>query len=233
MRASTAPVDRAPRDRNISRWRALGVLSLAGSGAGFLIGLGLLYHLEGPGSTPTEIELAGSGGQALYRGCTAALTTAAVLVAIAAVCMHSRLRNQAPCASRLAVALTSIASATLLAILSLQFGVTTVAEKAGVPSDRGLARVQGNTFHLLVLFEHGAADLGGGTSLALLAVATVLTCLILLRNHTWRKTAVAGLAAGASVPILYALNSTYLFMLPFGLWQLLLAACLLFSEAAP
>jgi hypothetical protein len=92
------------------------------------------------------------------------------------------------------------------------------------PERSGLARAQQNDFDALALLEHGAADLGGYLSFALLATATALTCTVLLRHGVWRLPALTGLFAPASLPILYILGASYAFMLPFALWELLLSS---------
>jgi hypothetical protein len=194
-----------------------------------VLGLGLLYHLEGPGAPGTEIQLAEPRGQALYTQCTAALALASIFAVIAAFSLHSQLGRRSPYPSGLAVLFTTVAGSFLLVVLSLQYGLTTVGEKAIVPSDRVFARAQQNAFQQLTVFEHGALDLGGYLRFALLATSTCLTCTILLRRGTWRAAAIAGLLASATLPVFYLLDASYLFMLPFGLWELLLSAYVLFA----
>lgn len=213
-------------------WRVVVGLSLATSGACFLLGLGLLYHLEGPGAPGAGIELAKPSGQMLYTDCTAALAFASTFAVIAFFSLHSRLWTRSPYESGLAVVLTAVAGSFLLAVLSLQYGLTTVGQKAVVPSDRVFVRAQENAFQQLTIFEHGAADLGGYASFALLAASTCLTCVVLLRHRTWWAPAITGLLAAAALPALYLLNASYLFMLPFGLWELLLAGYVFVAAAA-
>lgn len=196
-------------------WRIAGGLSYATSGGCFLIGLRLLYDAEGPDSPDVQRQLAHSAGRALFTHTTSVLCTAAVLAAVGTVALHSRLWSRSPSLSALAVLLTGMAATILVAVLSMQFGLVAVGHDSTAANEAA--------FHTLAVFEHAAADVGGWTSWALLATSTLLTSTTLHLHRAWKVAVVAGALAAGSLPVLYALGSSYLFMLPFGLWQLLIA----------
>jgi hypothetical protein len=205
-------------------WRVVGGLSYAGSGGCFVVGLRLLYDAEGPRSPAVQLQLAQGAGQALFAHITSVLAVAAVLAAVATGSLHSRLWTRSPYVAALAMLLTAMAAAILVAVLSMQFGLVAVGHEGIAPNE--------TAFHALAVFEHGAADVGGWTSWALLAAATLLTCTTLLTHRTWNAAAIGGVLAIASLPVLYILGSSYLFMLPFGLWELLIAGHIAFGANA-
>jgi hypothetical protein len=197
-------------------WRPLAVLAYAGSAASFLAGLVFLYDAEGPGRPDVQYQLSTSTGQALFGHITTALAIAAVLAAVGAVLLHSRLWSPAALSSALAIVLTTLAGAFMLAILSLQYGLTAVGQEGIAPST--------TAFHALAVFEHGAADLFGLVGFGLLAAATAITSATLLTRHVWRGAAIVGLLAALTLPILDVLQIGYTFMLPLAVWELLIAA---------
>ena len=96
-----------------------------------------------------------------------------------------------------------------------------------VRTDRGRAggiAPSTTAFHALAVFEHGAAGLVGLVAFGLLAAATVVTSATLLARQIWRGAAIVGLLAALTLPILDVLQAGYAFMLPFALWELLIAA---------
>jgi hypothetical protein len=197
-------------------WRPLAVLAYAGSAASLLAGLVFLYDAEGPGRPDVQYQLSTSTGQALFGHITTALAIAAVLAAVGTVLLHARLWSRATLSSALAIVLTTIAGAFMLAVLSLQYGLTAVGQEGIVPST--------TPFHALAVFEHGAADLFGLVGFALLAAATVITSAILLTRRVWRGAATVGLIAALALPVLDVLQIGYAFMLPLAAWELLIAA---------
>jgi hypothetical protein len=202
-------------------WRPLAVLAYAGSAASFLAGLVFLYDAEGPGRPDVQYQLSTSTGQALFVHATTALAIAAVLAAVGAVLLHSRLWSRATISSALAIVLTTLAGAFMLAILSLQYGLTAVGQEGIAPST--------TAFHALAVFEHGAADLFGLAGFGLLAAATAITSATLLKRQMWRGAAITGLIAALTLPILDVLQIGYTFMLPLAAWELLIAAYAAFS----
>jgi hypothetical protein len=103
------------------------------------------------------------------------------------------------------------ASAFMLAVLGLQYGLTAVGQE-------GIAPFM-TAFHALAVFEHGAADLVGPVAFGLLAVATVVTSATLLARQIWRGAAIVGLLAALTLPNLDVLQAGYAFMLPFAVWE--------------
>jgi hypothetical protein len=94
----------------------------------------------------------------------------------------------------------------MLAVLSLQYGLTAVGQEGIAPST--------TAFHALAVFEHGAAGLVGLVGFGLLAAAAVVTSATPLARQIWRRAAIVGLLAALTLPILDVLQAGSAFMLP-------------------
>lgn len=197
----------------------VGAASFGLSGLAFLLAVLYLYRAEGPGSPDVPVTLAQPQGQQLFFGLVTAGTIAVLLSVVGMVALVTCLRARNPFALLLVLVLQSMAGAIFIGFLSLQYALAMIGKEGATPTDP--------TFHELALLAHAAADLGGWTSIAIFALSTLIISLVVRRLPRWTVASSTGLVIAALAPILFLLSISYLFTIPFGLWEIVLAATLL------
>ena len=84
-----------------------------------------------------------------------------------------------------------------------------------------------SAFRQLVVSAHAFADVGGWTVVALLAVTVLIVSAVLWQAGRRSVLALVGFALFFIALLLFILDSSYLFLLLFGLWEIGMAAALM------
>lgn len=206
--------------KSITAIRAVGAICLAISGGGFVTAVLLLSVAKGPGSPGLLALLAQPGGRDLFGAMVAAFSPAIVLWVIALVTLCTFLKEASFYAKQVVIALNVMISGEVISFLGLHYALV-VLGKEGIPAtDLG--------YKELAIVAHAAADLGGWTMIAIFAFSIlVMSLLFLSRSVKWTVLGYAGFFFVAMAVILFVLDVSYLFLIPFGIWELLVAATLM------
>ena len=195
----------------VDRDRVIGALAFAGSGIAFLVAVAFLYRAEGPGSPDILVTLASPAGRGLFNGFVAAGIVAAILYAVGLTALTTTLRDSDRLPSRAALVLGVLAASTLIGLLAFQFALTAVAREGLVTT---------SSFRPLTVLAHAYADAAGWTAIVLLALSAVIASLTFPRGRGWSWLWVAGLALAPICLVLFLMDASYLFLLPFALWEI-------------
>ena len=209
---------------NVTSLWAVGAVCLACSGLGFVAAVLLLYVAEGPGSPDLLSLLVQPGGQHLFSAMVAAFSVAIVCWVIGLVTLCTYLKEANWYAMLVVVALNVMASGEVISFLGLQYALVALG-KEGIPvTDLG--------YKDLSIVAHAAADLGGWMTIAIFAFSIlVMSLLFLSRRVKWKVLGYAGFLFVVMAVFLFWLDVSYLFLIPFGLWELIVAATLVYKRA--
>jgi hypothetical protein len=224
MQASSSHSLKAPK--NVTSLWAVGGICLACSGLGFVTGVLLLYLTEGPGSPDILSILVQPGGQHLFGGMVAAFSVAIVFWVIGIVTLFTYLKEANFYSMLVVLALNLMTSGGVISFLGLQYALVALG-KEGIPvTDLG--------YKDLSIVAHAAADLGGWITIAIFAFSILIMSLLFSRRVKWKVLGYVGFFFVVIAVILFLLDVSYLFLIAFGLWELIVAATVVYNrETSP
>lgn len=196
------------------RW--LGAVIFAVSGIGFLVAVAYLLAAQGPGSPDILDTLSSPSGRQLFSGFVASGVVAAIFYAVGAAILYAWLRLTNDLAGLIVLVLAAVTAPVVIGFLAFQYTLVVVAQEGVSTHDPA--------FRVLVVTAHTFADVGGWATIAMLALSVFLVSLVLRQAGRWRVVSIVGFAIAALAVPLFALNSSYLFLIPFALWELAIAA---------
>ncbi len=194
----------------------VGAICFALSGGGFLIGVLLLYAAEGPGSPDLLSTLVQPGGQQLFSGMVAAFSCAIVFWVIGVVTLFTWLKESHFYPLGVVVALNIMIGAVFIGFLALQYALVALGKEGRSATD-----LEYKEFSIVA---HAAADLGGWISIVTFAFSLLVISLIFRQRARWKMLGYVGLFFVALAVLFFFLDASYLFLIPFGLWELIVAA---------
>lgn len=194
----------------------VGAICFAFSGGGFLGGVLLLYLTEGPGSPDLLSTLMQPSGQQLFSGMVAAFSCAIVLWVIGVGTLFTSLKESHFSALFLVVTLNIMSGAVFLSFLGLHYGLVVLGKEGRSATDPG--------YKEFAIMAHAAADLGGWISIAIFAFSILVISLVFCQRVRWKMIGSAGFFFVALAVLFFFLDVSYLFLIPFGLWELIVAA---------
>jgi len=200
------------------RGRLFGALAFVVSGVAFVVALGFLYAAEGPGSPDILSTLSSPSGRGLFAGAVAAGIIAVLAYVAATVPLYFLLRELNEVAALEVLVIAAVVAPIMVSFLAFQYIPVAVAQEGFAVHDTG--------FRQLVVTAHAFADVGGWTTIAMLAASSVVIGIVVRRKAGWRWISLGSLALGGIAVILFALSASYLFLGPFGLWEVALGATL-------
>ena len=200
-----------------------GPAAFLSSGVAFLVAVAFLFAAEGPGSADILTTLDSERGRQLFEGTVAAGIVAVVLYVVAASWLFLRLRAVNELGMLIVLALSIVVAPVTIAFLAFQYVPVALAQEHQSTADPA--------FRQLVVSAHAFADVGGWAVIALLAVSVLIVSAVLWQTHRWRPLAAGGFALFALALLLFVLDSSYLFLLPFGLWEITIAAHLISARS--
>lgn len=204
----------------------VGVICFAFSGGGFLVGVLLLYLAEGPGSPDLLSTLVQPSGQQLFSSMVAAFSCALVLWVVGVVTLLTLLKESHWYALLVVVALNIMTGAVFLSFLGLHYALVVLGKEGRSATDPG--------YKEFAIVAHAAADLGGWISIAIFAFSILVISLIFCQRVRWKRVGWVGFFFVALAVLLFSLDVSYLFLIPFGLWELIVAATFLATrEGSP
>jgi hypothetical protein len=198
--------------------RLVGALSFAGSGVAFLVAFLALFAAEGPNAPSVASTMASPDGRHLFDILTGAGVAAVVLYVVAASALHARLASVNGLAMVIVLAFAVVTAAVFIGFLSLQHALSEVAKERFT---------SGADFGSLVVQAHAAADVGGWASIAMLATSVVVVSVVLKQARIWAAIRYLGFILAPVAVVLFVLDASYLFTVPFAVWELALAAAFL------
>ncbi len=205
-------------DHFSSLW-IVGAICFAFSGGGFLVGVVLLYLAEGPGSPDLLSTLVQPSGQQLFSSMVAAFSCAIVLWVIGVVTLFTSLKESHWYALLVVVALNIMTSAAFLSFLELHYALVVLGKEGRSATDPG--------YQEFAIVAHAAADLGGWISIAIFAFSILVISLVFCQHVRWKGVGLVGFFFVALAVLFFFLDVSYLFLIPFGLWELIVAATFL------
>ena len=200
-----------------------GAISFALAGLGIAVGVFSLFLAEGPGSPDILTTLTSYTGQQQIFFTVAGLTVGAVLSVIGLAIFFSFLRHINYVSMLISLSLTIVASASFVAIAAFHYSLVIVARE-GFTADTGL--------RLYSVAAHYFADVAGWTGIACFAFSTLLIGLILRRRTGWKFIGYSGITIAIIALLLFLLDSSYLFLIPFSLWLLCVAIAFVINRKA-
>lgn len=198
-----------------SLW-AVGATCFAFSGVGFLVGVLLLYIAEGPASPNLLSTLVQPSGQQLFSGMVAAFSWAIVFWVIGVVTLFTFFKESHFYALCVVVALNVMTGAVFISFLALQYALVALGKEGRSATDLG--------YKEFAIMAHAAADLGGWISIALFAFSILVISLVFHQHVRWRLIESVGFFFVALAVLFFFLDVSYLFLILFGLWELIVAA---------
>lgn len=198
--------------------RLLGALSFAGSGVAFLVAFVALFAAEGPNAPSVATTLSSPDGRQLFEILTIAGVVAVVLYVVGAAVLYARLASINGLAMLIVVAFAIVTASVFIGFLSLQHALSEVAKERST---------SGADFGSLVVQAHAAADLGGWASIAMLAASVVAVSVVLRQARSWVAVRYLGFILAPVAIALFVLDASYLFTVPFAVWELAVAVALL------
>jgi len=197
----------------------IGPAAFAGSGVAFVVALAFLFAAEGPGSADILTTLGSEPGRQLFNVTVASGIVAVVLYVVAASWLFLELRPINELAMLIVLALSVVIAPTTVAFLAFQYVPVAVAHEHQATAEPA--------FRQLVVSAHAFADVGGWTVVALLAVSVLIVSAVLWQAGRRSVLALVGFALFFTALLLFILDSSYLFLLLFGLWEIGIAAALM------
>jgi hypothetical protein len=201
--------------------RLIGALSFAGSGVGFLVAFLALFAAEGPNAPSVATALAGPEGRHLFDILTEAGVVAVILYVVAAAVLYSRLASINGLAMLIVLAFAIVTASVFIGFLSLHHALTEVAKERST---------SGADFQSFVVQAHAAADVGGWASIAMLAASVVAVSVVLQQAKSWVAIRYFGFVLAPIAVVLFVLDASYLFTVPFAIWELAVAGALVRSR---
>ena len=202
----------------------IGAAGFASAGLAFLIAVAYLYAAEGPGTPNVPATLAQPGGQHLFFGLVAGGTIAVLLSVVGMATLFASFRATHFYALLLVVVLNAMAGAIFIGFLSLHYALAMLGQEGTSPTDP--------VFHDLAIVAHAAADLGGWVSIAIFALSTLVISMVVRTVPGWRAVLFTGVLSAAVAPVLFVLSISYLFTIPFGIWEILVAVTMFGARPA-
>lgn len=199
--------------KEIYLWVA-GAVSFALSSIGILIGLLFLFLSEGPGSPDIITSLTTQDGRQKMLWMVAGITVGPVFCIIGFAILFTFLRKVNFVSMLVSFAL-SILSGTLFVIIAAFHYSLIMLAKEGFTSDNGL--------RMYSVATHYFADVSGWTAIACFAFATLIVSLNLRKFVGWKIISYFGITIAIIAVVLFLLDSSYLFLIPFSLWLLSVA----------
>jgi hypothetical protein len=186
-----------------------------GSGAAFLVSMASLIAVEGPGSPDVLTTLASPSGRHIFDITVAAGIAGAIMYPLGAAILFILLRAANELAMLIVLVLAPVVTAVLVVVLAVEY-TPVAAAREGFSTDD-------TWFRQLVVSAHAFADVGGWASVAMLAFTVFLVSTALRRAKRWPLTSLAGFAFVLLAIALFLLDSSYAFLLAFGLWEIVIA----------
>jgi hypothetical protein len=196
--------------------RTLGAAVFAVSGIAFLVAVAYLYSAEGPGSPDILDTLSSPGGRGLLNGFVAGGVVAVILYVMGAALLYVQLRPANELGMLIVLLLAAVTAPVVIGFLAFQYTQVVVAQEGISTHDPA--------FRVLVVSAHSFADVGGWATIAMLAFSVFLVSLVLRQAARWRVMSIGGFAISALAIPLFALDSSYIFLIPFALWEVGIAA---------
>lgn len=203
----------------------IGAVWLAGSGIGFLIAVAFLFAAEGPSSPDILDTMSSASGRILIRGFIFAGIGGAILCPIGLTPMLVQLRRVNEILAMTSILLATMMAPIVVSFLVVEYAPVLLAEEGFETTER--------VFRAAVVIGHAAGDVGGWTTIGLLA-GLVLTLSALLRQaRRWPLVYASGFGLVIIALALFVLDASYLFLVPFGFWELALAGAWLGTMPVP
>ena len=200
----------------------IGPAAFAGSGVAFVVAVAFLFAAEGPGSGDILTTLGSEHGRQLFGVTIAAGIVGVLLYVVAGSWLFLRLRAVNELAMFVVMALSVVVAPVTIAFLAFQYVPVAVAQEHVSTTDAG--------FRQLVVEAHAFADVGGWTVIALLAASVLIVSVVFRQAGRWPVLVVVGVVLFLLALSLFILDASYLFLLPFGLWEITIAVAWLVSN---
>lgn len=121
------------------------------------------------------------------------------------------------------VALNIITGAVFLSFLGLHDALAVLGKEGFSATDPG--------YQEFTIVAHVAADLGGWISIAIFACSILVISLVFCQYVRWKGVGWVGFFFVALAVLFFFSDSSFLFLLPFGVWELIVAVTLLSIRA--
>jgi hypothetical protein len=204
----------------MTRERLVGAMSFGASGVAFLVSIGCLIAVDGPASPNILTTLASPNGREIFDIAVATGVVGAILYLIAATTLYIQLRDKDDLAMLVVLAFAIASAAVLIGVLAFEYVPGAVAQEG---AREGFSTTD-PAFYQLVVSAHKFADVGGWASIAMLASTVLIVSVVLRGTSRWPALSLAGFAMTVLAITLFLLDSSYAYLVAFGLWEIAVAA---------